>query len=232
MSHKSPLSDKKFKSIITKICRQNLTLNMLKDKKHKKCQKEIRIWKENEMKILEMRNTATNKERVDAVNRTEWSEVRTSELEDRKIAITQSELQRFKGKQKQKRTESGTSGAMRSELRFMPQGIQWCCVFQLRETEKPIFSWNREANWKKPNEDTTQWTSENKRKKNLENRERKKQSPSDVIRNQDGQNQATWHVLEAQRKWMSVLNSVSCAMTFREGPSRCLRWRQTKSFCR
>lgn len=58
------------------------------------------------MKILEMRNTATNKERVDAVNRTEWSEVRTSELEDRKIDITQSELQRFKGKQKQKRTES------------------------------------------------------------------------------------------------------------------------------
>lgn len=39
-----------------------------------------------------------------------------------------------------------------------------------------------------------------KEKKNLENRERKKQFPSDVIRNQDGQNQATWHVLEAQRK--------------------------------
>lgn len=50
------------------------------------------------MKILEMRNITTNKERVDVVNRTEWSEVRTSELEDRKIDITQSELQRFKEK--------------------------------------------------------------------------------------------------------------------------------------
>lgn len=50
------------------------------------------------MKILEMRNITTNKERVDAVNRTEWSEVRTSELEDRKIDITRSELQRFKEK--------------------------------------------------------------------------------------------------------------------------------------
>lgn len=38
------------------------------------------------------------------------------------------------------------------------------------------------------------------KEKNLENRERKKQFPSDAIRNQDGQNQATWHVLEAKRK--------------------------------
>lgn len=48
-----------------------------------------------------MRNTTTNKERVDEVNRTEWSEVRTFELA-RKIDITQSEKQRFKEKQKPK----------------------------------------------------------------------------------------------------------------------------------
>lgn len=93
------------------------------------------------MKILEMRNITTNKERVDAVNRTEWSEVRTSELEDRKIDITRSELQRFKEKQKQKRTESvRDQWGNESRATLYAQEIQWCYVFQLRETEKPIFS--------------------------------------------------------------------------------------------
>lgn len=105
MSHKSTLSDKKFKSTFIKIRWQNLTLNMLKDKqtkkKHIKCQKEMRNMKGRWNENLEMRTTTTNKERIDEVNRTEWSEVRTSEL-DRKIDITQSEQQRFKEKQKPK----------------------------------------------------------------------------------------------------------------------------------
>lgn len=49
-----------------------------------------------------MRNATTNKETVGEINRTEWSEVRTSELEDKKQTSPNLSYRDFKKNKSQK----------------------------------------------------------------------------------------------------------------------------------